>query len=660
MSKKVVSFWFVLLLVFGVVGISGSSVVVADEYVAAVETQKENNADLLKSAKLKESLSLSTELINRSSMTSASSFISPSIGSSFFTMIFTVLVSAGILAQTGILTTGVITANIGLLAGSSSVLAFFTALGPVLVPILAVALGVTAVFMGVSYFMDRLDRQNTSIVQSLILTFVDFLGNSGSTSAAVDKSFVSTIGKSSDFIMSSFSSDSAKSLSAYNGNVELDIYGSGRVDLNVGWKSGSGFYPMVYDPYRGQYYYLDDLKVDSAGAWSWVRIDENGSNAGMGWPYSVFDRNFDMTLTNQAKANSDGLGMLRALETAMGYPVMYSTTGNLSDLKAVNSEASTYVSTKQSIIDTKVSSEVSNELTLDGVTPSAIVGTVNGESVRLNDDLSLVDSVTGQPIVGSIQDVKMGVDDTLAGDWLDDTFFIGATELEWDADVTGQIKDKRTGTGVFDDLKLKRADWDKLIAAIKLGLGVVPDVDVDSDDFYVYSLVDLIKDELTRTDNEKGYDVSLGEMLSYDSNVTIGHTIRRHIIIPDATLKMRAESVNEFVSTWANSSVDFNVFLVLYYVNVLGVKGRRHIDFNSVLDNGEPFLSINGSGPNTLVFKNLRMLDVPHGYGYMPTGQKIDMLQGVNVALRKRNQLKKTDRSRNRDYVLVSSYPSLD
>lgn len=656
MSKKVVSFWFVLLLVFGVAGISGSSVVVADEYVTAVETQKENNADLLKSAKLKESLSLSTELINRSSMTSASSFISPSIGSSFFTMIFTVLVSAGVLAQTGILTAGVITANIGLLAGSSSVLAFFTALGPVLVPILAVALGVTAVFMGVSYFMDRLDRQNTSIVQSLILTFVDFLGNSVSTSAAVDKSFVSTIGKSSDFIMSSFSSDSAKSLSAYNGNVELDIYGSGRVDLNVGWKSGSGFYPMVYDPYRGQYYYLDSLGVDSAGAWSWIRIDENGSNAGMGWPYSVFDRNFDMTLTNQAKANSDGLGMLRALETAMGYPVMYSTTGNLSDLKAVNSEASTYVATKQSIIDTKVNSEVSNELTLDGVTPSAIVGTVNGESVRLNDDLSLVDSVTGQPIVGSIQDVKMGVDDTLSGDWLDDTFFIGATELEWDADGTGQIKDKRTGTGVFDDLKLKRADWDKLIAAIKLGLGVVPGVDVDSDDFYVYSLVDLIKDELTQSGGKGFIDLSKindPDYLSAVSKRTPNHTIRKHVIVSDTALKARSESgETDVATTWTFSVTGLSS--LLYYVNVLAVKGRKFIDYDQVNNSDELFLIKSKSGPKQLVFESSVMSNMIYlGYGYK-LGVKINPT-GVSVALASNRNV--TQNGSVRNYNLKSSYP---
>lgn len=653
MSKKVVSFWFVLLLVFGVAGISGSSVVVADEYVTAVETQKENNADLLKSAKLKESLSLSTELINRSNVTSASSFISPSIGSSFFTMIFTVLVSAGVLAQTGILTTGVITANIGLLAGSSSVLAFFTALGPVLVPILAVALGVTAVFMGVSYFMDRLDRQNTSIVQSLILTFVDFLGNSGSTSAAVDKSFVSTIGKSSDFIMSSFSSASAKSLSAYNGNVELDIYGSGRVDLNVGWKSGSGFYPMVYDPYRGQYYYLDSLGVDSAGAWSWIRIDENGSNAGMGWPYSVFDRNFDMTLTNQAKANSDGLGMLRALETAMGYPVMYSTTGNLSDLKAVNSEASTYVSTKQSLIDTKVNSEVSNELTLDGVTPSAIVGTVNGESVRLNDDLSLVDSVTGQPIVGSIQDVKMGVDDTLAGDWLDDTFFIGATELEWDADGTGQIQDKRTGTGVFDDLKLKRADWDKLIAAIKLGLGVVPDVDVDSDDFYVYSLVDLIKDEFILKSSNKLGSISDISILPYDSDMTWGHTIRRHILISDSNLKKRAQSGTGAATSWDNGNIDKNIGLVLYYINVVGVKGRETISFSNVFSaKSELYYVDRGSSEKTLNFEAYGLMPFnDHGYGYTSGGLRLSNLTGAQLGMRR------LPVASGRNYVIKTVYP---
>lgn len=648
MSKKVVSFWFVLLLVFGVAGISGSSVVVADEYVAAVETQKENNADLLKSAKLKESLSLSTELINRSSMTSASSFISPSIGSSFFTMIFTVLVSAGVLAQTGILTTGVITANIGLLAGSSSVLAFFTALGPVLVPILAVALGVTAVFMGVSYFMDRLDRQNTSIVQSLILTFVDFLGNSGSTSAAVDKSFVSTIGKSSDFIMSSFSSDSAKSLSAYNGNVELDIYGSGRVDLNVGWKSGSGFYPMVYDPYRGQYYYLDSLGVDSAGAWSWIRIDENGLNAGMGWPYSVFDRNFDMTLTNQAKANSDGLGMLRALETAMGYPVMYSTTGNLSDLKAVNSEASTYVSTKQAIIDTKVNSAVSNVLTLDGVTPSAIVGTVNGESVRLNDDLSLIDSVTGQPIVGSIQDVKMGVDDTLAGDWLDDTFFIGATELEWDADGTGQIKDKRTGEVIdgFKDIIVKSSTMASIIESTNDAINEagLDEAEHDEDERYYYTLRDLILDEFG--DGSITLD-QLGDVLNPDNDnssesTTRNHTLRKHWNKSSNYLlsRLRLSVENPNSSRITGSTSYYSVSAILSNVNMV-ILGRRNMDFTN--DN---VLSSSISS-DFIIGHGWTILGGEYVYNSELTQSKVVLILSRNTAL-------------NRNFELLTSYPIIN
>lgn len=650
----------VLLLLMSIMVSSASTVVAADSFANDVTKSAEAEPDLLMESKFHNTLAQSSDFA-RVSFTDANvadSFISASFISGFFAMIYGVLLAEGVITSSTVLTASVISANIGVLAGSSVVSSFFIAMIPILTPILYLVLGVVG-FAVTLYVIDQVSRASNDIVESLILSLVDFFGNSTSSSINLDKDFTSDVAGSTEFISRSFSTDRVASLDDYTGDISVTASSNGSYYLNTNdwtWNNRvSGIYPMIYDEYYEEYFYANDISLSPAvptRTLSWFVTNEEGYHYGS--RSNEYDADISQVETEMMALN--GNAALKAYQNVSEYPILYSTTGDLSDLVDVNNELKGYVRNKKAMVNDVVNATDSDMIEVQDVTPSSIAGYVGDRSVKLSDDLKIVDSITGDVLSDSMTGVKLGVDDSLSGNWLDDTFFIGATELEWDADGTGQIKDKRTGTGVFGDLKLKREDWDKLISAIKLGLSTMPDIDVDSDGFYVYSLVDLIKDELTVSGGNGSIDISKvndPDYLSAVSNRTPNHTIRKHVIVSDAALKARSESgETDVATTWTFSVVGLSS--LLYYVNVLAVKGRKFIDYAQVNNSDELFLIKSKSGPKQLVFESSVMSNMIYlGYGYK-LGVKINPT-GVSVALASNRNV--TQNGSVRNYNLKSSYP---
>lgn len=612
----------VLLLLMSIMVSSASTVVAADSFANDVAESAKAEPDLLMESKFHNTLAQSSDFA-RVSFTDANvadSFISASFISGFFAMIYGVLLAEGVITSSTVLTASVISANIGVLAGSSVVSSFFIAMIPILTPILYLVLGVVG-FAVTLYVIDQVSRASNDIVESLILSLVDFFGNSTSSSINLDKDFTSDVAGSTEFISRSFSTDRVASLDDYTGDISVTASSNGFYYLNTNdWTHSNrvpGIYPMIYDEYNDEYAYANHITLLTpvpTRTLTWYVTNEEGYHSGG----RSNEYNSDISQVEKEMMALNGVAALKAYQNVAEYPILYSTTGDLSDLVDVNNELKGYVSNKKAMVEDAVNATDSDTIEVQNVTPSSIAGYVGDRSVKLSDDLKIVDSITGDVLSDSMTGVKLGVDDSLSGNWLDDTFFIGATELEWDADGTGQIKDKRTGD-VIDSLKdivFKGSDLANLLKILESSnVG-----DITSDNYYIYDFVDLIKDEFGR-----------------------GHTIDKHIAQSDDDLLDRLidSGRDPDTSTWAVSRLssdkvtDFSIFSLNftsisgYTLGVLkalimvntSIKGQRYLPFASnnqrIIETNEyPFLVGDGYGfdlnlrfshTGRLVFERVRM-----------------------------------------------------